>query len=85
MGAIFIIISSALTDGPDGGSGGKEPYNMQRVLWFQAIIALLVIPLPLSLGLFGRKNHVRMRRLEADKAALRSDAMSPVATSTSAV
>ncbi|KAI9744779.1 MAG: hypothetical protein M1818_001704 [Claussenomyces sp. TS43310] len=71
LGGIFIIISDALTDGPNGGLGGSAPYNMQRALWFQAILALLVVPPPLALGWFGRHHEVRMRRVEADQAAAR--------------
>jgi MFS transporter, FLVCR family, MFS-domain-containing protein 7 len=70
LGGIFILISDALTDGPNGGSGGSAPYNMQRTLWFQAVLALIVVPLPLALGLFGRGREVRLRRVEADKASL---------------
>lgn len=70
LGGIFILISDALTDGPNGGPGGSVPYNMQRTLWFQAVLALIVVPLPLALGLFGRGREVRLRRVEADKAPL---------------
>jgi MFS transporter, FLVCR family, MFS-domain-containing protein 7 len=69
LGGIFIQIANALTDGPNGGGGGDVPYNMQRNLWFQAVFALIVVPLPLSLGLFGRARQVRLRRVEADKAS----------------
>jgi ABC-type sugar transport system permease subunit len=72
LGGIFIVISNALTDGPDGGPGGSAPYNMQRALWFQAVLALVVVPLPLALGLFGREKHCRMRRTEADKELARN-------------
>lgn len=68
LGGIFILISGALTDGPSGGAGGDVPYNMQRALWFQAILAIVVVPLPLALGMFGRSRTVRLRRVEADKA-----------------
>jgi len=47
LGAIFIIIMSALKDGR-GRDGPKM--NMQRALIFEAIIACLVIPCPLLLG-----------------------------------
>ena len=68
FGGIFIQIANALTDGPNGGGGGDVPYNMQRNLWFQAAFAIVVVPLPLALGLFGRGSKVRLRRVEADKA-----------------
>ena len=69
LGGIFIQIANALTDGPNGGAGGDVPYNMQRNLWFQAVFALAVVPLALALGLFGRVNKVKLRRVEADKAS----------------
>lgn len=68
LGGVFILISGALTDGPQGGAGGNVPYNMQRALWFQAAMALAVVPGPLCLGLWGRGAMVRMRRVEADRA-----------------
>ncbi|OBT65512.1 hypothetical protein VE03_05005 [Pseudogymnoascus sp. 23342-1-I1] len=67
LGGLFIVISDALQDGPQGGPGSDVPQNMQRALWFQAIIALVVMVPPLCLGLFGRSEQVRMRRVEADK------------------
>jgi MFS transporter, FLVCR family, MFS-domain-containing protein 7 len=69
LGGIFIQIAGGLTDGPNGGGGGNVPYNMQRNLWFQAVFAMIVVPLPLALGLFGRVSKVRLRRVEADKAS----------------
>ncbi len=61
LGGIFIIIQNALK----GGTGAKPAYNMRNALVFQAVIAMMVMPLPLCLGLFGRK--IRRRRLELDK------------------
>jgi MFS family permease len=61
LGGIFIIIQSALK----AGRKADPPYNLRKALIFQAVIALLVMPLPLCLGLFGRK--IRARRLELDK------------------
>jgi len=80
LGGIFIEISDALTDGPNGGAGGSVPYNMQRALWFQAVLAMLVVFPPLALGLFGRRKRVSLRRVEADKAlaANRAGADSPI-------
>lgn len=65
LGGVFIVISDKLTDGPDGGGGGKTPFNMQRALWMQAVFALLVVPLPLALNCCGRR--VRSRRSEVDR------------------
>lgn len=51
------------------GSGGYRGVDgsMQRSLTFQAIIALLAMPLPVVVGLFGRQEHVRRRRWEVDQ------------------
>jgi MFS transporter, FLVCR family, MFS-domain-containing protein 7 len=62
MGAIFIIVSDALKD-EEGKHGPKG--NMSRALIFQAVVAIAFVPLPLALGLFGRK--VGTRRLEVDR------------------
>lgn len=85
VGALFIIISDALRDssmgtarsqlfassklsGDDDGST-RPPGNMWRALIFQTVMAMLAVPWPLMLGLFGRGHGVRMRRIEADRAA----------------
>ncbi|POR33848.1 Major facilitator superfamily domain-containing protein 7 [Tolypocladium paradoxum] len=69
FGAIFVIVSDALTDGEDG----NPPYNMKRTLIFQAVIAVVVCPLPLFLGLSGRKDKVVLRRLRVDEQGHRSN------------
>lgn len=63
LGAIFIIVSDALKDGP----GANPPNNMTRALIFQAVVALAIMPVPLCLGLFGRADKVRLRRVETDR------------------
>lgn len=64
FGAIFIIIQDALKDsGPHAHPQG----NMKRALIFQAVMAMLAMPLPICLGLFGRGKHVRRKRLEEDR------------------
>lgn len=63
LGGIFIVVMDALKAGPDG----DPPMNMHRALVFQAIVALLAMPLPVALGMFGRKGNVRLRRWEAEK------------------
>jgi len=63
LGAVFILVSDALRE----GESADPPGNMQRTLVFMAVVACVVVPLPLCLGLFGR--GVRSRRLEVDKAA----------------
>ncbi|PNY25470.1 Major facilitator superfamily domain-containing protein 7 [Tolypocladium capitatum] len=65
FGAIAVIVSDALTDGDDG----NPPNNMKRALIFQAVIALVVCPLPLALGMFGRKDKVVLRRVRSDELA----------------
>jgi MFS family permease len=63
LGGIFIIIQTALK----AGKTAEPPYNLRKALVFQAVFAMVVMPLPLCLGLFGRK--VRPRRLEMDRRA----------------
>ncbi|KAI0152612.1 major facilitator superfamily domain-containing protein [Xylariaceae sp. FL1272] len=67
LGGIFIVISSALRD----GKNANPPYNLNRALIFTAVIGLAVVPLPMSLGLFGRKDQVVMRRVLSDEEARR--------------
>ncbi|EAS36208.3 cell surface receptor/MFS transporter [Coccidioides immitis RS] len=61
FGAVFILVENALKAGPDA----DPPRNMKNALIFQAVMASVVIPAPLCLGLFGRE--VRKRRLEAEE------------------
>jgi len=63
FGGIFIIISDALQAGDDG----DPPHHMNRALIFQAAVALIVVPLPLSLGLFGRGDKVLLKRVRSDQ------------------
>lgn len=62
LGALFIIISDALKAGADA----SPPENMDKALIFQAVIAMAVLPLPLSLGLFGRGDKVLLKRARTD-------------------
>lgn len=66
-GGIFIVVSDKLTDGANGGQGGSTPNNMQRALWFHAVIGVVVAVLPMFLGVGKRRDKVRLRRLEADR------------------
>lgn len=66
-GGIFIVVSDKLTDGANGGPGGSTPNNMQRALWFHAVIGVVVAVLPMFLGVGKRRDKVRLRRLEADR------------------
>lgn len=66
LGGIFIVIMDSLK----ADAAGDPPANMHRALVFQAVIAMVVMPLPLCLGLFGRKAMVRLKRWETEKASL---------------
>jgi MFS family permease len=63
LGGIFIIIQSALK----AGKTAQPPYNLRKALIFQAVVGMVIMPLPLCLNLFGRK--VKSKRLEIDKMA----------------
>ncbi|KAI0441861.1 major facilitator superfamily domain-containing protein [Xylaria telfairii] len=62
LGGVFIVISDALKAGPEA----NPPANLNNALIFTAVVALAVVPLPLSLGLFGRRDKLAMRRLQSD-------------------
>lgn len=66
LGGLFIIISDALREGDDA----SPPQNMKRALIFTAIVSMVTMPLPLALGLFGRAESVRLRRIGADMLAV---------------
>jgi FLVCR family MFS transporter 7 len=78
FGAIFVVVMDALKDGravdlgkvSEGGrtvgGGERPPGNMYRALVFQAVIAMVVLPLPLMLG-------VRKVGLESRAGRLRMD------------
>ncbi|EEY21939.1 conserved hypothetical protein [Verticillium alfalfae VaMs.102] len=68
LGGCFILISDALQAGPEA----DPPLHMKKALIFQAVIAVLIAPLPLCLGLFGRADKVSLRRVRSDTAALSS-------------
>jgi MFS family permease len=63
LGGIFIVISDALKDGAEA----DPPYNMHRALIFTAVVALAVAPLPMCLGLFGRREKVELKRVRSDE------------------
>lgn len=63
FGAIFVIVSDALTEGEDA----NPPKNMKRALIFEAVIALVACPIPLFLGAFGRKDKIALRRIRSDQ------------------
>lgn len=62
LGGLFIIISDALKAGPEA----SPPDNMDNTLIFTAVVALAAVPLPMCLGLFGRKDKLAMRRVTSD-------------------
>ncbi|KAI0553872.1 major facilitator superfamily domain-containing protein [Xylaria curta] len=62
LGGVFIVISDALKAGPTA----DPPANLNNALIFTAVLALVVVPLPLSLGLFGRRDKLALRRLRSD-------------------
>ncbi|KAK5987875.1 MFS-type transporter [Cladobotryum mycophilum] len=63
FGAIFIIVSDALTDGEDA----KPPKNMKRALIFQAVLALCAVPPIIALGMFGRRDKLALRRVRSNQ------------------
>ncbi|KAH7027886.1 major facilitator superfamily domain-containing protein [Microdochium trichocladiopsis] len=63
LGGIFIVISDALKAGPEA----DPPLNLFWALVFSAIIASLMVPLVLCLGLFGRADRVALRRTQSDQ------------------
>ncbi|EGS19599.1 uncharacterized protein CTHT_0040780 [Thermochaetoides thermophila DSM 1495] len=64
LGAIFIIISGGpLKAGPDA----DPPQHMKNALIFTAVFALAAMPFALSLGLFGRKDKLTLRRVRSDQ------------------
>lgn len=73
LGGAFIIISDALRapggerDGPADNGSTRPPGNMYKALVFHGVMAMVIIPLPLCLGLFGRGSKIKMRRIEADR------------------
>ncbi|OAA51737.1 Major Facilitator Superfamily protein [Metarhizium rileyi] len=69
LGAIFVIISDALVAGEDA----SPPRHMKTALIFQAVIALVVCPLPLFLGLFGRADKVVLKRIRSDEQGARTN------------
>ncbi|KAK4154970.1 major facilitator superfamily domain-containing protein [Chaetomidium leptoderma] len=67
LGGLFIVISGALKAGGDGAEGGRPPGDMRDALIFHAVLALAAVPLPLCLGLFGRKEKLLLRRVKSDE------------------
>ncbi|ROT36290.1 major facilitator superfamily domain-containing protein [Sodiomyces alkalinus F11] len=63
LGGCFIVISDALRAGDDA----SPPRHMRDALVFQAVLAMLVMPLPLCLGLFGRSHKVSLKRIRSDE------------------
>ena len=64
LSAIFIIISEALEEGPNA----DPPYNMQRALIFQAVLALAAVPPALLLGIVGNAKQKRLQATREEEA-----------------
>ncbi|KAK4171842.1 major facilitator superfamily domain-containing protein [Triangularia setosa] len=58
LGGIFIVVSGGLKD----GNG-----DMTKALVFHAVLALVAVPLPMCLGLFGRGEKLALRRVRSDE------------------
>ena len=56
LGAIFIIISEALEAGPQD----DPPYNMQHALIFQAVLAIVPVPVIFALPWLGDVENMRL-------------------------
>jgi drug/metabolite transporter (DMT)-like permease len=65
LGGVFIVVSGALK----GGEDAEPPGDMRNALIFHAVLALVAVPLPLCLGLFGRKEKLLLRRVRSDEEA----------------
>ncbi|KAI9825189.1 MAG: hypothetical protein M1826_007046 [Phylliscum demangeonii] len=63
LGGVFLFIMNALKAGPQAA----PPANLRRALVFEAVVAVLIMPLPWCLGCFGRRAAVGRRRLHADR------------------
>ncbi|KAG5922738.1 hypothetical protein E4U42_005361 [Claviceps africana] len=63
LGAIILIVSDKLAAGNDA----TPRLNMKRALVFQAVLAMIIVPLPLCLGLFGRRDKVILKRVRSDE------------------
>lgn len=81
FGGLFIVIMNALKDqrnvdleqvrkaGRNQGGGTRPPGNMYNALVFQAVIAMVVVPLPLAMGIkrFGLADGKVAGRLKVDE------------------
>lgn len=67
LGAIFIIICGELK----ASDTADPPGNLDKALIVQAVVACVSAPLPLFLGLFGRKDKISLRRVRSDERGLR--------------
>ncbi|KAL2176175.1 major facilitator superfamily domain-containing protein [Thermothelomyces heterothallicus CBS 202.75] len=63
LGGILIVVSGALKKGEEG----DPPGDMTNALILHAVLALVAVPLPLCLGLFGRKEKLLLRRVRSDE------------------
>lgn len=71
LGGVFIIVSGALKE--EKGWGGRPDGNMYWALVFHAVVAMVAVPVPLCLGLFGRRDRVSLRRVRSDDGIRREE------------
>lgn len=62
LGGLFVLAADALRAGP----AADPPANLDAGLALHAGLALAAVPVLLCLGLFGRQDHVKMRRAASD-------------------
>ncbi|KAL2119596.1 hypothetical protein VTJ04DRAFT_6557 [Mycothermus thermophilus] len=75
LGGVFIVICGELkATGPEA----DPPGNMHSALVFHAVLALVAAVPPLCLGLFGRGDKIKLRRVVADEAGSASGISSVV-------
>ncbi|KAL9620634.1 MAG: hypothetical protein Q9160_004888 [Pyrenula sp. 1 TL-2023] len=72
LGAVFIVVETALKDGDQGSSWGR-PRNMQRALVFQAVLAGVAVVPPMLIGTRWAGGRVERRRLDVDRGGRNGD------------
>ncbi|KAF2460480.1 major facilitator superfamily domain-containing protein [Lineolata rhizophorae] len=77
LGGVFLVVMGEMKAGGGRGDGWGPPENMQRALVFEAVIACVVVPLPLLLGVrrlgFGDVGRERLRLDEEERAREREE------------
>ncbi|CAG9975526.1 unnamed protein product [Clonostachys byssicola] len=62
IGGCFILAGDAMK----AGSDAAVPYNMTSFTIFQAVLAISVVPVIMSLGMFGRGDKMVLKRTQLD-------------------